>query len=119
VSVGSLLIDGLSYLLIAVGSFFVVVGGIGLIRMPDLYTRMHAASITDTVGAGLLLLGLMLQAGFSLVALKLLFLLALFFFTGPVVTHALAQTALHERIQPLLTEDRRKSTGNGAEPAGS
>jgi multicomponent Na+:H+ antiporter subunit G len=48
-----------------------------------------------------------LQAGFSLVALKLLFLVAVYFFIGPVVTHALAQACLHERIAPLLTEDRR------------
>ena len=51
--------------------------------MPDLYTRMHAASVTDTLGAGLLLLGFMLQAGLSLVLLKLVFLFLLFFFIGP------------------------------------
>ena len=76
--------------------------------MPDLYTRMHAASVTDTLGAGLLIGGLMLQAGLTLVTLKLLFLLALFFFTGPVVTHALAQAALHEGVEPVLHEDRRR-----------
>jgi multicomponent Na+:H+ antiporter subunit G len=48
-----------------------------------------------------------LQAGLSLVTLKLIFLLALFFFTGPVITHALAQACLHEKIQPALAEDRR------------
>ncbi|MGE0224760.1 MAG: monovalent cation/H(+) antiporter subunit G [Acetobacteraceae bacterium] len=92
---------------IAAGGFFTVVGMIGLLRMPDLYTRMHAASITDTLGAGCLLTGMMLGAGFSLVSLKLLFILALIFFTGPVVTHALARAALHENIRPVLAEDRR------------
>jgi hypothetical protein len=48
---------------VAGGGFFCVVGGIGLLRMPDFYTRMHAASVTETLGAGLILLGLMLQAG--------------------------------------------------------
>lgn len=102
-----LAIDLLSWVLIVLGSFFTIVGGIGLVRMPDLYTRMHAASITDTLGAGFLLLGLMLQAGLSLVTLKLAFVVGLIFFLGPVVTHALAQAALHEKIEPLLSEDRR------------
>jgi multicomponent Na+:H+ antiporter subunit G len=76
--------------------------------MPELYTRIHAASVVDTLGLGLLAVGMMLQAGFTLVTVKLLFLLVLFFFTTPVITHALAQAALHEKIAPMLAEDRRK-----------
>ena len=104
----ALAVDLLSWGLMLSGSAFVIIGAIGLIRMPDLYTRMHAASVTDTLGAGLLILGLMLQAGLSLVTLKLLFILALFFFTGPVASHALAQVALHAGVTPLLDEDRRR-----------
>ena len=81
--------------------------------MPDIYTRAHATSVIDTVGAALLIFGLMLQAGFSLVTLKLLFLLAISFFTLPVVAHALAQAALHENIPPKLAEDRRRQAGGG------
>jgi multicomponent Na+:H+ antiporter subunit G len=103
----ALAVDIASWLLILLGSFFTVVGAFGLVRMPEVFTRMHAASVTDTLGVGFLILGMCLQAGFTLVTLKLLFLLALFFFTGPVVTHALAQACLHERIRPLLAEDRR------------
>lgn len=99
-------INAASWVLILAGSFFIVVGAIGLVRMPDVYTRMHAASVTDTLGAGFLFAGLMLQAGFGLVALKLLFILVLFFFIGPVATHALAQAALHAGVPPQLTEDR-------------
>jgi multicomponent Na+:H+ antiporter subunit G len=95
-----------SWVLILAGSFFTVVGAIGLVRMPDVYTRMHAASVTDTLGAGFLLAGLMVQAGLGLITLKLLFILALFFFIGPVATHAVAQAALHAGIIPRLTEDR-------------
>ncbi|NUN53225.1 MAG: monovalent cation/H(+) antiporter subunit G, partial [Planctomycetaceae bacterium] len=91
------LVEALSWALILAGAFFTIVGALGLMRMPELFTRMHAASITDTLGATLLILGMMLQAGASLVALKLLFILLLFFATGPVVTHALAQSALHAR----------------------
>lgn len=100
-------LDGLSWLLIACGSGFVVVGSIGLVRMPDIFTRMQAASVIDTMGAGLLLSGLMLQAGLSLVTLKLVILLALLFYVGPVISHALAQAALHEGVKPILSEDRR------------
>jgi multicomponent Na+:H+ antiporter subunit G len=103
----NLAIDIASGVLIAVGCFFILVGAIGLMRMPDIYTRAHATSIIDTVGAGFLILGLMLQAGFTLVSLKLLFLLAISFFMLPVVSHALAQAALHAKIAPKLSEDRR------------
>jgi multicomponent Na+:H+ antiporter subunit G len=103
----TLAVELASWALILLGSFFTVVGSFGLVRMPEVFTRMHAASVTDTLGVGFLILGMSLQAGFGLVTLKLVFLLALFFFTGPVVTHALAQACLHEGIKPLLAEDRR------------
>jgi multicomponent Na+:H+ antiporter subunit G len=99
----SLAVEIASWALILAGSFFTLVGALGLVRMPDIFTRMHAASVTDT--AGLLIFGMMLQAGFGLTTLKLLILLGLFLFTGPVVTHALAQTCLHEKIEPLLAEE--------------
>lgn len=102
-----LIIEILSWMLILAGSFFVIVGALGLIRMPDVYTRMHASSIIDTTGAGFLVLGLMLQTGLSLITLKLLFILAIFFFTSPVVSHALAQAALAAGVEPELREDRR------------
>jgi multicomponent Na+:H+ antiporter subunit G len=103
-----IVIDMLSWALILAGSFFICVGMLGLVRMPDVFTRMHAASVTDTLGAGLLFAGFMLQAGFSLISVKLVFILGLLFFTGPVVTHALSQAALHAGILPRLHEDRRK-----------
>lgn len=101
------IIDLLSWIFIVLGSFFIVVGALGLIRMPDVYTRMHAGSVIDTTGAGFLVLGMMLQAGFSLVTLKLLFILLFFLFTSPVVSHALAQAALAADVEPQLSEDRR------------
>jgi multicomponent Na+:H+ antiporter subunit G len=113
-------IDIASWALILLGSFFTVAGALGLVRMPDVFTRMHAASVTDTLGVGLLLLGMCLQSGFGLVTMKLLFLMALFFFTGPVVAHALAQACLHENIKPILAEDRRGADRpQPADPVGS
>lgn len=96
-----------SWACMLLGAFFVIVGAFGLIRMPDVFTRMHAASVIETLGVGFLILGMGLQAGLGLVTLKLIFLLALFVFTGPVVTHALAQACLQDGIRPLLHADRR------------
>ena len=101
-----LVIELLSWFCILLGSFFVVCGALGILRMPDLYTRLHSASVIDTAGAGFLILGMILQAGWSLVTIKLVFVLAVFFFTLPVASHALSRAALHEGIAPVLKEDR-------------
>ena len=85
--------DALSWLLLAAGGLFCVIGALGLLRMPDFYTRLHAASVIETLGAGLLLLGMMLQAGLTLVTVKLVFIALLIFFTSPTATHALARAA--------------------------
>lgn len=98
-------IDALSWLCLVAGGFFCVVGAIGMVRMPDFYTRMHAASVTETLGAGLMLLGLMLQAGFTLVAVKLLVVGVLIFFASPTASHALARAAMVRGLKPLLSSD--------------
>ena len=95
-----ILLDVLIWALILSGSFFAVVGGLGIIRMPDLYTRLHAAGVTDTMGAGLVLVGLMLYAGLSLVTVKLGMILVLLWLTSPVSTYALARAALHGGLEP-------------------
>lgn len=93
----------LSALCLAGGGLFCLVGGVGLIRMPDFYTRMHAASVIETLGAGLILLGLMLQAGLSLVSIKLAMVGLLLFFASPTASHALARAALLRGLLPRLT----------------
>ena len=98
----SMALDILSWFCIAAGGVFCVIGAFGLVRMPDFYTRVHAASITDTVGAGLLLLGMLLQAGLSLIAVKLVMIGLLFLFANPTATHALVKAALARGLQPLL-----------------
>ena len=92
----------LSGICLVAGGAFCVVGAFGLVRMPDFYTRVHAASVTDTVGAGLLLLGMTLQAGFSLIAVKLLMIGLLLLFANPTATHALVKAALARGLAPLL-----------------
>lgn len=111
-----MIVDILSWVLILVGGAFTLVGAVGLVRLPDMFSRMHGASLIDTSGAGLMLVGFMLQAGFSLVALKLMFLLALLFMIGPVISHALAKAALESGLEPQLAEDRRGRLGKGGHP---
>lgn len=103
----SALIDVFSWACLVVGGLFCVVGAVGLLRMPDFYTRMHAASVIDTLGAGLILLGLLLQAGFTLVAVKLLMVGVLIFFASPTATHALARAAMLHGLHPLLDEPEK------------
>lgn len=100
----SAVIEVLSWLLLVSGGAFCVIGAVGMLRMPDLYTRMHAASVTDTLGAMLILAGLMLQAGLGQVTAKLLVILVLLFFTSPAATHALAKAARARGVKPLLVE---------------
>lgn len=95
-----MLIDILSWLLLAVGGGFVFVGGIGALRMPNFYTRMHAASLTDSMGSILILVGIMLQAGLSLATIKLLAILLFLLITGPTATYALANAALLSGMKP-------------------
>jgi len=95
-------IDILSATLLVGGAVFYVIGMIGLNRMPDVFTRMHAASVSETLGLGLLFLGMAFQAGFSLVLVKLVVIFALIMLTAPIATHALARAALHDGNKPLM-----------------
>lgn len=88
-----LAVDIVSWALIVTGSVFLLIGAIGIIRMPDFFTRLHAAGITDTMGAALLVAGMMVQAGLSLVTVKLFLIGAFLFFTSPTATHAIANAA--------------------------
>lgn len=105
-----LVIDALSWALLAAGGAFCIVGALGLLRMPDFYTRMHAASVLETAGAGLLLAGMALQAGFSLVTAKLAMLALLLFFASPTATHALGRAALARGVEPRLAEQEDASS---------
>lgn len=104
-----MLIDILSGFCLLAGGFLVITGTLGLFRFPDFFTRMHAAGITDTLGAGFILFGLMLQSeGEWLIIAKLVFILVFIWFTSPTASHALAKAALHHRQKPLLGEELHK-----------
>jgi len=97
-------IDILSWLMLVGGSFFLVIGAIGVLRLPDLYTRSHAAGITDTMGAMLILFGLMLQGGFTLITAKLVMIILFLLFTSPAASHALGNAAWSSGLRPKMAE---------------
>ncbi len=87
------------------GSFFILVSSLAMLRLPDYFSRIHGAGITDTLGAGLILLGLACKAGLSLVSVKLFLILVFMMLTGPVTVHALAKTAYRLGLKPMLAEE--------------
>jgi len=97
-----LVLDILSWLLLTMGGVFVFIGGVGVLRMPDLYTRMHASGITDSIAPMLMLTGIMLQSGFTLASIKLAAILLFLLLTGPTSSNALASAALLAGEQPVL-----------------
>lgn len=98
------LLDVLSGICLLGGAIFLLIGAIGVLRFPDFYTRLHAVSVCDTLGAGLVLVGLMLQGGLSLVTVKLLLMFYFLMFTGPTAVHALAQAAWQAKQQALVDD---------------
>lgn len=97
-----LIIDILSWLCLGAGGVIGVIGAIGIHRFPDFYTRQHATGITDTLCAMLILSGLVLQAGFTLAALKLAMIFLFLFITSPTASHVLANAAMHGGLKPKL-----------------
>ncbi len=105
----SAIVDAASWILLVTGGIACMVGGLGVLRMPDFYTRVHAASLCDNVGALLVLLGLALQAGLTLVAVKLAAIAVLILLTSPVATHALVRAALEHGHAPRLADGEAPS----------
>ena len=86
------------------GGFFGILGGIGLLRFPDFYSRLHAAGITDTLCAFLIIVGLIIQAGLALISIKLILILVFMVFTAPTASHALARAGLAAGDDPETVE---------------
>ena len=97
-----LIYDLVSWFSLVLGSLFCIIGGIGLLRLPDFYSRIHASGITDTLGAGLVLVGLMVQGGLSLVTVKLIMIFLLLFLVSPTSTHSVAKAAFTSGLKPLI-----------------
>ena len=102
--------DILSWIMLTTGGVFVFIGGLGALRMPNLYTRMHAASLTDTMAAVLILGGIMLQAGLTLATIKLAAILLFLLLTSPTASNALASAAILAGVKPEEGPIRREGT---------
>lgn len=92
--------DIISWVLFAGGGAFVFTGGLGALRLPNFYTRLHAASLTDSMGTILIMTAIMFQAGWSLATLKLITILGFLMLTSPTATYALANAALLSGMRP-------------------
>ena len=99
-----MIVETLSWICLSLGGLLGLIGGIGLHRFPDFYTRLHAAGTTDTLCAALFLLGLGFQAGLTLASVKLFLIFAFIFLTSPTASHSLANAAMLGGLKPRLDE---------------
>ncbi len=95
-----IILDILSWVLISIGGFFCIVGALGVLKLPDIFTRMHAQGVIDTGGVGFMLMGFILQSGFTLVSARLFLLGVFIMFIGPSVTYLFVRTLLHFGYMP-------------------
>jgi multicomponent Na+:H+ antiporter subunit G len=103
------LADVISWAFILAGGALALIGGLGLLRLPDVFARMHGAGMIDTLGLALILVGLMFQAGLSLITVKLILIIGFVLYTSPMTTHALARACLNGGIEPRAV--RKDSNG--------
>jgi multicomponent Na+:H+ antiporter subunit G len=105
--------DVLAWLCTLAGLFFMLTGSVGVLRMPDVFTRLHAAGMTDTMGAGFLLAGMAVatvegmlhgEAGYGFVLVRLVLTYAFLLFTSPIATHALARAGLAGGVEPWTAD---------------
>lgn len=108
----SLFVELLSGAFLLVGGLLCVTGGIGLVRLPDFFSRVHASGLTETLAAPLLLCGLMLRMEWSLDLLKVLLILAFILATNPTASHSMAKAALHGGRRPLVGGDAEAAGEN-------
>ncbi len=92
-------------ILIVIGLVFLVVGSIGMLRLPDVFTRAHALSLTDSIGALFVLAGLAIYEGFGVNFLKIAVVLGLIYLLNPVIAHATIRAAYRSGARPGQESD--------------
>ncbi len=102
------IIEIAGWVFIALGAFFTLTGAVGILRMPDFYSRLHPAGITDTAGLIFILFGFLLHSDFGLVSVKIILLVAFSLVTSATACHALAKAALFTGEKPLGEVEDRK-----------
>lgn len=98
----------LSIIIVSFGAFFLLIGSIGLIRLPDFYARAHATGKSDTLGIMLVITGLIILEGFSLNSAKLVIMIVFVALTNPTATNALTRAAYRFRLSPWFKKDKKK-----------
>ncbi len=104
----ALLLDIVTFLCLAAGSVSMLIGAYGLLKMPDVFARMHAAGMVDTLGLGLIMIGLIIQAGITLITFKLFLIIVFVLYTSPAVTHALAHACLANGVKPMVNHSSKE-----------
>lgn len=105
----SFILPYVGYGCMIIGCFFILTSAVGVLRMPDFYSRLHPAGVGDSMGAPLLLLGVALQSGFTLLTLKIIVLALFFLITSPTSCHALAKAAIDSGLAPLGASRKKDS----------
>jgi len=100
--------DIVGIIVIGFGIFFLLVGSIGLLRLPDFYSRAHATGKSDTLGIMLVFLGLIIIEGFTLNSAKLLLILVFIGLTNPAATNAIMRAAYRFRLKPWFKDDKEE-----------
>ena len=108
----SVIIEILSWFLILTGGAFTIIGAVGQLRFPNFWARLHAASVSDSAGVILLILGMCLQAGPTLITVKLLVIGLFLFVTGATSTHATASAALVSGLKPPVLKEKAENDGS-------
>ena len=96
-----LILDIFTSICFFIGSLSIIIGACGLIKLPDVFSRIHAAGMIDTAGASFIILGMILQSGFSLITAKLVFIGIFIFFTSPITGHVTANLARKKGVTPV------------------
>ncbi|MCL0051093.1 monovalent cation/H(+) antiporter subunit G [Thermodesulfovibrionales bacterium] len=98
-------IDIIAIIFISLGVFVLIVGTIGLLRLPDFYTRMHAIGKCDTLGLAMVLVGLALYEGLTLLSAKLLLIAVFLFIANATATHAITRAAIKASMVPWTKKE--------------
>jgi multicomponent Na+:H+ antiporter subunit G len=102
----------LSIVFVVLGILFIFAGSIGILRLPDFYSRTHSISKSDTLGVIFVIIGLVIYEGLTQSSLKLVFIALFIALSNPIGSHALSRAALKKGIKPLLGDDIQKSGGS-------
>jgi multicomponent Na+:H+ antiporter subunit G len=94
-------------ILLGLGCFFIIVTSIGIVRFPDFYSRLHPAGKSDTIGQSLILIGLIIYEGFSMVSIKLFLIIIFIYIASPTATHAVAQAAYLKGVKPWKKKEKK------------